>query len=287
LTTAIVSAVIAVVVAFVTTLLAAPVRLLVEQRLLSHRLRTEQEYEQRRELRNLIGRFHGPLVEGAERLHYRMLNIYEHDPDRWLTSPEGFYLQTTAYRLLNLIGLARSFEREAYYVDARIASPHDLDFVRFVKALLWVLVEPALFGGLKYDESRSTDHFFADQLRLFGEEFCPRDNQCLEMKAFFDTLKKRTGPFEDVRAFLVGLQRDEERYRWDRLVALDFLLIGFLNTVGYGVHKTSKPDIEAIVRQLKNPEVASNFVSWLPRFELNEQEGMIDIRQALEGALNR
>ena len=87
MTTAIVSAVIAVVVAFVTTLLAAPVRLLVEQRLLSHRLRTEQEYEQRRELRNLIGRFHGPLVEGAERLHYRMLNIYEHDPDRWLTSP--------------------------------------------------------------------------------------------------------------------------------------------------------------------------------------------------------
>jgi hypothetical protein len=286
MTTAIVSAVIAVVVAFVTTLLAAPVRLLVEQRLVHHRLRTEQEFEQRRELRKLIGRFHGRLVEAAERLHYRMLNIYAHDPDRWLTSPDGFYLKTTAYRLLHLIGLARSFEREAYYVDARIAYPNDLDFVRFVKAFLWVLSEPALFSGLKYDESRSTDHFFADQLRLVGEAFCPRDGECLEMKSFFDMFKRRKEPFEDVKEFLVGLNRDEDRYRWDRLVALDFLLIGFLNTVGYGVQKTTTPEIEAIAHQLKHREVAANFVSWLPRFELNEQEGMISIHNALE-ALNR
>jgi hypothetical protein len=44
MTTAIVSAVIAVVVAFVTTLLAAPVRLLVEQRLVHHRLLTTVGY---------------------------------------------------------------------------------------------------------------------------------------------------------------------------------------------------------------------------------------------------
>jgi hypothetical protein len=287
MTTAIVSAVIAVVVAFVTTLLAAPVRLWVEQRLVSDRLRTEQEFEQRRELRKLIGQFHGRLVEAAERLHYRMLNIYAHDPDRWLTSPDGFYVRTTAYRLLHLIGLARSFEREAYYVDARIAYPNDLDFVRFVKAFLWVLSEPELFSGLDYDESRSTDHFFADQLRLVGEAFCPRDGECLEMKAFFDMFKESDGPFEDVKEFLVGLQRDEDRYRWDRLVALDFLLIGFLNTVGYGVHKTTEPEVGAIVHQLRHPEVAANFVSWLPRFELNEQGGMIGIRERLEAGLDR
>src|ERR687896_464484 len=45
---------------------------------LEHRLEAEYRYEQRKELRKLIGLFHGRLVEAADAWRTRMNNLYDH-----------------------------------------------------------------------------------------------------------------------------------------------------------------------------------------------------------------
>lgn len=284
--TALVAAGISAVVAVITTLLAAPLRMWVERNLQSHRLKSEYEYDQRRELRRLIGRYHGRLVEAAEQMHYRCLNVYEHDPEQWLEKADGFYFRTTAYRLLHVVGLARSFEREAFYIDARIAEPTDLDFVKFVKAFLWALVDPALFKGLEYDESQSRDHFFADQLRLMGETFCPEAGECRLLSDFIAAPPTPGDPLHDMTEFLLGLKADEDRLRWDRLVVLDLFLVGFLNTVGYGIHRSSDDAIAFVVSKLRRDPIRVNLMAWLPKLGLADQEEMKRVTAALERGKN-
>jgi len=60
------SALIAAAVALATTLLAAPLRVWADTVLQGRRLKAEYEYEQRRELRTLIGRYHGRLLAACE-----------------------------------------------------------------------------------------------------------------------------------------------------------------------------------------------------------------------------
>jgi hypothetical protein len=270
MTTALVAASISALVALLTTILAAPLRFWVERNLQSHRLGAEYEYEQRRDLRSLIGRYHGRLVEAAEQLHYRCSNIYAHDPERWLEAPEGFYFQTTCYRVVHLVALSRAFEREAFYIDGRIAEPRDLEFLKFNKAFFWALGDTSLFEGLTYDESSSTDHFFFDELRLMGEAFYPRDGEPLPLSEFNESLAEQGNPFEEMQSFILGLRRGENRLRWDRLVVLDLLVMAFLNAVGYQTHRSTEREIAEVSAKIEHAEVRRNFVSWLPKLGLGE-----------------
>ena len=261
-------------IAFLTTILAAPLRMGVERNLHAHRLRAEYDYEQRRELRNLIGRYHGRLLEAAEQLHFRCLNIYAHDPEGWLENRGGFYFRTTCYRLTHLVALAHAFEREAFYIDGRIAEPTDLDFVRFVKAFLWALADTSLFERLPYNPSRSEDHFFFDQLRLLGETFYPRDRESMTIREFDATLNEHHNPFEEMEQFVLGLKRGEDRLRWDRLVVLHLLLIAFRNTVGYETHRSPKGEIATVESEIEHRQIRENLIAWLPKLGLADQPEM-------------
>jgi hypothetical protein len=289
MSTALIAALVSASVAVLTTILAAPLRVWVEQNLQSYKLRGEYEYEQRRELRKLIGRYHGRLVQAAEQLHYRLLNIYAHDPEPWLKSRDGFFFKTSCYRLMEIIGLSRAFERDAFYIDSRIAETNDLDFFKFVKSFIWVLTSTDLVEGLEHNEAIARDHFFADQLRLMGDTFCPPKGDCLTLAQFNVALNQEpdgeglTEPFDEIQSFLVGLSRSESRLRWDRLVSLHLFVIGFLNTAGYRLHESSEADIRKVVSQIRHPEVLDNFRKWLPRLDLDKQEEMQVIARAMSG----
>ncbi len=67
-------------------------------------------------------------------------------------------------------------------------------------------------------------------------------------------------------------KRSEERLRWDRLVAFHLILVGFINTIGYPEHQTSKSEMQQIASQIRNKIVLDNLVSWLPRHGLKDKE---------------
>ena len=100
---------------------------------LRDKLRIEYEYEQRKKLRDLIGRYHGRVLQAAEDMNYRIFNLYSNESHGWLevdtdyekvgTTRQKYYFQTTVYRFLNLMFIVRRFEEESLYVDSRIAEP--------------------------------------------------------------------------------------------------------------------------------------------------------------------
>lgn len=76
LAAALIAGVVSLLVTIVTVLFTPIGAYLLAQRQLRDKLKTEYEYEQRKKLRNLIGRYHGRILQAAEEFHYRMLAIY-------------------------------------------------------------------------------------------------------------------------------------------------------------------------------------------------------------------
>jgi hypothetical protein len=79
-------------VSFVTALLttfAAPViRYWLDNLRLKYRLRTEYEYEQRKRLRDLIGHYHGGILNAADIFKTRVFNLYLNEERGWLKVKE-------------------------------------------------------------------------------------------------------------------------------------------------------------------------------------------------------
>jgi hypothetical protein len=268
------AAIIAALVALVTTVLATPLRLWADTILEARRLRIADEFEQRRELRKLIGRYHGRLIAAAESWSDRLGNLYYMgEREGWLNEPKGYYFVTTCHRFLSVCGLTRAFEREAYFIDSRSAEPGDLDFLNFMRAFRWVMTDPALFRdvGLEYEETVSQDHFFADQLRRICDAFCPAERDCLSYQEFEGAAEEPGHPFEAVFEFFVGLDFEEDRFRWDRIVCFHLLVKAFLNTVGYKTQVSSNEEFRAVASKIKHSEIVPNLRKWIPLLGLGEQ----------------
>jgi hypothetical protein len=257
--------------AFLTTILSTPVRYFLDKRALQHKLRTEYEYEQRRELRELIGRYHGRLVDAADSWHNRMENIYKHESEGQLDvngayEQPNYYFNTTVYRFLALGSLARAFEGESFFIDARIAEKNDLDFVRFVKAFRWLMTDLGLIEGLEYEPWLARDHFLTDRFRVVCDS-CVVEGNLISLTELEQRAGKDAG-LEPALEFFDGLRADEDRLRWDRLVALHLAVMAFLNLVGYDVQRSSDEDFARVADQFRNPEVRRNLAEAVERLGL-------------------
>ena len=261
----------------VAAIVSAAVSYFFKRRETRDKLKAEYEYEQRKKLRNLIGDFHGRMINATNSLNYRLWNYYSNYQENWLHisgdySPEKNYFHSCVHRFLVVSALTRQFERKAIYVDGRIAEKGDFLFLRYVAVLHWCMTDVALFAGLEYDKEHETDHFFSDNFRQYCDTCIQQDDSIIE----FADLTKRVQndrALDSVLEFFDGLSPDEERYRWDRLVVFHLLLIGFINNFGYEEQETSKDKIQQVAAKIKHPEVLRNIVSWLPRHGLVDKKG--------------
>src|SRR5271156_290291 len=130
---ALISAAVAIGTSVATLTLVAPLRYLLDKRSVRHRLETEYEYEQRKRLRELIGRYRGQMLEVAETFNHRMFNLYANEKQGWLTYDKKprYYFLSMVFRFLSLCSLARRFQAEAVFIDPRIADKTDLEFLKY------------------------------------------------------------------------------------------------------------------------------------------------------------
>jgi hypothetical protein len=266
------------VIAFVTTILSTPVRYFLDKRALVHKLRTEYEYEQRKELRQLIGRYHGRLVDAADAWHNRMENLYKHESEGRLNvhgryERPDYYFSTTVHRFLVFTSLARCFEAEAFFIDARIAEKTDLDFVCFVRAFRWLMTDLGLIEGLEYDAWGARDHFLTDRFRVICDA-CVVEGRPLTLTQ----LEERAGSdpvLQEATAFFDGLSASEPRLRWDRLVALHLVVMAFLNGAGYEMQHSGDADLARVSGHIVHPEVRRNLLGAIGQLGLAvNQEGV-------------
>jgi hypothetical protein len=271
------AAIISAIVALATMILGTPLRYIIDKRALRHKLSTEYEYEQRKQLRVLIGRYYGRLIEASERLNFRLWNLYANESKGWLnvhsnySKPESnYYYTSTVYRYLSVIALVRKFETEAIFIDPRIADSKDLRFLKYLKALYWVCTDTALFKDLHYDNSYAKDHFFSDALRQVCDS-CWIDNRFMSIEEFQNNLKKKNS-FKPVLEYFDGLCMEESRFRWDRLVAFHLILMAFINSIGYDMQKTSKEQLSEVANRIRNKEIAFNLAVWFTKLSLGKDK---------------
>jgi hypothetical protein len=267
---AVLAAVVAAVVSLLTALLSTPLRYALDKRALRYRLSTEYEYEQRKRLRELIGRYIGRMLEASDRLNNRLWNLYVNESKGWLVVDgkyddleSHYYFRSFVYRFMCLAGIGRAFDAEAIYLDARIAEPGDLCFLRMVRALYWVATDVELFEGLDYDTYNATDHFFSDDLRLACERFW--DGEHAMSLGTFRTALGSEPAFLCAAQFFDGLCAGEKRLRWDRLVCFHLTIIMFLNRFGYDHQHTSAERCREVSSKVRHPVVLRNLAGGLSR----------------------
>jgi hypothetical protein len=265
---------VAAITALATALASAPLRYLVDSRLLRAKASTEFEYEERKKLRAEVGAYRGRLLEAAVSLNYRLFNLGKWWRQGWLhvdgdySRPltEGdYYFPTTVYRFMAFMALANRFERAAIFIDSRFAEKDDQLFVFYIKALRWVLTDVSLFEGFAYDMSTQTDHFFTDQFRRTCASFLT-DEDDLDLRSVEEQLLADERELGAVLAFFDGMEPGP--LRWDRLMAFQLVLMAFINTFGYDMQKSDQDRFDRVAGQIQRPPVAANTQRSLPRLGL-------------------
>ncbi len=259
--------------ALVSAVVSAAVSYFFRKREARHRLEVEYEYEQRKKLRDLIGRYHGRLLHAANSLNYRFWNLYTNSEAGWLDvagryNEAGYYFVSFVHRFLAVCTLTRQFESEAIYVDARIAQQGDFTFLNYLAALRWAITDVALFQGVSYDTSHQRDHFFADTFRQYCDA-CIDNGQFITYEAFGDRIKTDRS-LDPLLRFFDSLRPSEERLRWDRLLVFHLLLMAFINSFGYETQYTSESKFEAVAKQVRHATILENLIAWLPRHGLGK-----------------
>jgi hypothetical protein len=221
-----------------------------------------------------------------------MANIYLNVGRGWLDvsgqySRPAYFFRSTLYRFFALEAHAQLFENEQIFIDARVVDASDLDFVKFVKALHWVMTDVALFEGLAYESFDGKDHFTSDRLRTLCEAFLDDDGQVPSFRTFETRLRSEgaaEGEFELRRVFQFfdGLSPQEQRFRWDRLICLHLLTMAFLRGYGYDWETPPVVDVRNAIAHIKHPEIAHNMAAWLPRLGLGEHEALRDVKELLQ-----
>ncbi len=270
--------------AIVSAIVSAGVSYFFKRRENRHKAEVEYEYEQRKRLRELIGRYHGRLLNAANSLNYRFWNLYSNEGKDWLKMDgayqnAGYYFASIVYRFLNVCALLRQLENEAIFLDARIADKKDFLFLNYVASLQWVMTDVALFHGLKYDTSIQSDHFFADKFRHYSE-ICWRNGQFVSFDEFQENVINNP-EIERVLQFFDSLRSDENRLRWDRIVAMHLLLLAFINNFGYKRQYSGQDHFDRVAKKMRNVGVLENLAAWLPRHDLDSDKEAGRILKAL------
>lgn len=273
-------------VAAITTLATSPIKYLFDKLLHRAKAKTDYEYEERKQLRAKIGSYHGRLLEAAVSLNYRLNQIYDKRAKGWLNVqgeytkrwPHHQFFNSTIYRFMAFVAVANRFEREAIYIDSRIAGKRDQLFLYYVKALRWTLTDVALFDGLDYSEDRPVDHFYTDHFRRMCSSLTRADetegpDPLLDLSAF-EGLLGTQHDLDEVLRFFDGLDPENAtRLRWDRLVAFQLVLMAFIETFGYEIHRTDQMWFDRVAKRMRR-ETATNLLDWLPKLGIERRWGL-------------
>lgn len=249
--------------AIVSAIVSAVVTYMLKRREIRFNLSAEYEYEQRKKLRNLIGNYHGRILQAANRLNQRFWNLYTYVGKGWLNvngdySNAGYYFNTTAHRFLHVCTLARRFEAEAIYIDARIAEENDFAFLNYLSAFMWCVATASLFKGLEYDIENPRDQIFADVLRAGCDSFWIND-QFISLEMFEERLKNDRS-LDGILAMFDGIQPQEARFRWDKMVAFHLLLLAFINRFGHQSQYSTKEKFLEVAQQAQHLPILRNLV---------------------------
>jgi hypothetical protein len=288
-----------------------------KNRQLDYTLRRQHAQEERKKLRDLIGRYQGRMLEAALDWDRRMTQLYDGHFSDLRPGEDGrlddgqYYYQSVVFRFLSLMSLSRRFEAEAFYIDAKVAEDDDFDLLRYAKAFLWVMIHPEITPD---DGQPGLDHFRSDSFRPLLDLCHARRRRLLpetrseEGWLIFDRPRYRAlrdhrqaleqaPEVDELLAFFDGIApRDLEerdagvrlRRRWDRIVVSHLLVLAFVGRCEYSWQRGVEPQIQSAAGMLLYPdELLSQLGACMDRLGLGDQPSTAVVLEAVREAARR
>ncbi|QGZ64358.1 hypothetical protein [Paraburkholderia acidisoli] len=275
--------------ATVSVLVTATVNYFFKRRENRHKAALDYEYEQKKASRELIARYKGRILREAVQMTGRQRNLYSNWKNGWMSKTpsvggDGYYFTSTVYRFLSLYTLLHEADSEAILLDTDIAQKTDYAFLKYLTVMRWVMTDVNLFDGLQYDSSKSSDHFFSDDLRVCTKP-CWLEGKVVTYDKFRaeQFVAVSTLPILD---FFDGLQKSENRYRWDRLVALHLILAAYINKFGYDLQHATNKDIRGIAEQVQHRVILENLIAGLERHRLSRDSTIKNLIREMRKVIN-
>lgn len=259
----------------------------IEKRFHSFKLSKSYEHEQRQKIKNALAKHKSALVFALEELNHRLWNYKDNHEESWLlvngeySKESKYYFQSSVYRLLKVYGLIDLIQSELVYLDSTISDGDDLAFLKYCELMKACLYDVKLFDEevlKKYDKSKSTDHFFRNDLRT-GAEKIIKDKQLMS----FEVFKGKIGEFELFCRFFDGLDPAEKRYRWDRLQSVYLNSMLMLNCIGYDYQKTDPKKIYQTITEVRTPKILNGYAELVDRYKLSKHRDMKKILKQIKG----
>lgn len=275
----IVAAFISAVVAIITVLLSFLLKSAYERHFHIFKLNSDHEYEQRKKIKEVIAKNKVQLLDAAESLNHRLWNLCENYEEQWHKCDnlndlaQQYYPASFTYRLLAFFAWARKTEREMVYLDSTTATKEDLNFVKYLKLFPQVMCDVYLYSGLEYNKDIAKDHFFKDDFLHACDNFCHEDG----VIQFYQYKENAKGALEtslSIADFINGVSPNENRLRWDRIQALHFVLMMFLNSFGYDYQRTDKEKLREITSKPRICRITNNLKILIVRYKLSTEKNI-------------
>ena len=144
-------------------------------------MRYQYQLAERKKVQKLMGRYIGRMLEAAVDWDHRMGTLYDQEfywqgmspysqkPNKEnkenkeskeddqlqvpvidaCRDPDQYLYLSVVFRFLRLLAIARRFEAQAFYINAKESTGHDpLVFLSYAKSFLWVMTDSSLSPGM-------------------------------------------------------------------------------------------------------------------------------------------
>jgi hypothetical protein len=257
----------AAIVAAITTIFTFFITLLtknyIENRLLKSKLKTEHDFEQRKEIKRILAKNKVHLLNACENLNHRLWNFATNHDKGWLdingkfNDTHYYYFHSFIYRFLVVLAWIKKIEQEIVWLDTTISSKDDLYLIKFLK------IFPQIFCDLSFSTQENpngdyaVDHFFRNDFNELPNAVIKED-EVISYSDFISNTDKYDS-LNKIYQYFDGLNPDEDRERWDRLNLLNLLLIIFLNSYGYDFQKTDEKKMKIAISNPRRSRKLNGF----------------------------
>lgn len=273
-----IAALVAAITSLVTILLTLCTKNAIEKKLLIYRLNAEYKFEQRKQIKNVLGKYKGRLLVACENLNYRLKNCHNEDHFDWLkvdgdfNNPGHYYFHSFAYRILSVYAWMHIIEEKLIHMDTTIASKEDLDLIKYMRFYCRIFSDLAFFKGLEYDHFFQHDHLFRNNLEELYQNVSLGD-EVYSFNYYVEKLTKK--PPEKLISFLElldGTNPFEKRLRWNWFQILKLINISFLNAYGYDYQQTPDEKLKLEINKPQRSVAYQNFIQLLVEHKLEDQK---------------
>lgn len=259
-----------------TVLLSFLLKPLIEKKSHASKVEVEHEYEQRKKIKEVLSTYKIHLINASQSLSGRLSNLSIYHSNEWLKVngvfiSDRYYFQSTIYRILSFYAWIKIIETNLIYLDTTIATKEDLYFIKYLRAMKRVLQRGTLVKDLQDQPATTNDIIFRDQL----DEMCLwmiQERTVISFSEFKEQGETNIRKYAMLCAFIDGISPDENRRRWDRLYALQLLLISFQNVFGYDFQYKGESKIKEQIHRMRKHEIFPNLILHIKKYKLEDEK---------------